>query len=70
MRGGASVHASIHPYVCLSVRSPISHHNFAKCGLIVTKRYMEVAGHDTAIVQKYHGNRSKVKFTKFVNKST
>ena len=41
--------------VCLCVRSPISHHNKVQCGLIVTKRYMEIAGCDICIVEKYHG---------------
>ena len=27
---------------------------------------MEVAGHDTGIIEKYHGNRSKVKVTDYI----
>ena len=34
--------------------SPISHHNFIKCGPIITKRYMAVAGYDTAIIGQCH----------------
>ena len=51
--------------VCLCVHGPISHHNFVECGLIVPKLYVEISGYNTDIVKKYHGNRSKVKVTKF-----
>ena len=49
---------SVSVYMC--VRNPISHHNFVKCGPILTKCHTELAGYDTCIVEKYHGNRSQV----------
>ena len=43
--------------VFLCVRSPISHHTFVKWPIVI-KLYMEVAGYNICIVEKYHGNRS------------
>ena len=41
------------------------------CVCIATRIYMEVAGYDTCIVEKYHGNRSKVKISsEIVKKKT
>ena len=39
---------------------------FVKCGPIVTKLDMEVAGYDIYIIDKYHGNRSKDKVIEIV----
>ena len=43
--------------VCVSVCLSISHYYFLKCGLIVTKLYMEVAGYDMCIVRIYRKSR-------------
>ena len=47
--------------VCVSVcpQPYITNYNFVKRGPIA-KLYMEVAGYDVCIVEKYHGNRLKV----------
>ena len=42
-------------------------YNFIKCGPIVTKLDMEVAGYDTCIVGKYHRNRSNELFDAMTN---
>ena len=39
---------------------------FVKCGLIVTKIDMEVAEHDTCMIDKYHSIRSKDKVIEIV----
>ena len=38
-------------FVHMCVHSPISHYDFAKCGPIITKLHMEVAGYDTNVGQ-------------------